>query len=145
MPSHCAVAISRSRDGDALHTPPRALLEDFAAAAEAGQTVALLITKGPGAAVVYYFQDAQRAFEAHERLAKLNARPVVAYVSPADGAHQPIARLHATSATAGALRSIGRLARLVAGARASVSAPIPITPSPASPSQPREAMRGRRP
>lgn len=102
---------SRSETSDSLPAPRDATIEEFGAAVERGQTVALLVTKDPGAAVVYYFWDARRAFEAHERLGKLNALPVVAYVSPGDGVHQPAARLRSASLLA--LRSVGRLARLI--------------------------------
>ncbi len=86
-------------------------LERFVAAAEAGQTIAFVVTKDPDAAVAYYFRDALRAFEAYVRLGKLNAQPVVVYVSPEEGTHRPAAELHSASALT--LRAIGWFARLV--------------------------------
>lgn len=55
----------------------------FAAAAEAGQTIALVMAKDPDAAVVYYFREAARALSTYERLARMGSTPAVAYISPA--------------------------------------------------------------
>ncbi len=89
-------------------------LDRFIAVAEAGRTIALIVTKDPEAAMVYYFRDPLRAFETYERLGKLNAPPAIVYVSPEDGAHRPVAQLHSASALA--LRAISWLARLVSRA-----------------------------
>lgn len=108
------IALPSERPDIAPHRPdPESLLGRFAAAADAGKTIALVVAKEPRAVVVYYFRDASRAGETLDRLARLRLSPAVAYVSAGDGNHCAAAQVDAASVLT--LRTIDWLARLIIG------------------------------
>jgi hypothetical protein len=70
--------------GETTPQPPsreEITLARFAAAAAAGETIALVVAKDPDAAAVYYFRDAMRAFSTYDRLDRMNSRPLVVTIS----------------------------------------------------------------